>query len=74
LRLAIAGEIQEGDEMHVCLGELEDEKFLVLFGRDGRLAAAVGCMRPRQLNGMRRKMAEPGGISFADAIAEHAGA
>lgn len=74
LRLAIAGEIQEGDEMHICLGELEDEKFLVLFGRDGRLAAAVGCMRPRQLNGMRRKMAEPGGISFADAIAEHSGA
>ena len=74
LRLAMAGEIQEGDEMHVCLGALEDERFLVLFGRDGQLAAAVGCKRPRQLNGMRRKMAEPGGISFADAIAEHAGA
>jgi len=72
LRIAMAGEIQEGDEMHVCLGSIEDEKFLVLFGRDGQLAAAVGFKRPRQLNGMRRKMAESGGISFADAIAEHA--
>lgn len=72
LRIAIAGEIQEDDEMHVCLGELEDDQFLALFGRDGRLSGAVGFKRPRQLNGLRRKMAEPGGISFADAIAEHA--
>jgi NADPH-dependent 2,4-dienoyl-CoA reductase/sulfur reductase-like enzyme len=72
LRIAIAGEIREGDQMHVCLGDLEDDKFLALFGREGRLVAAVGFKRPRQLNGMRRKMAEPGGISFADAIAAHA--
>ncbi|MEM9175924.1 MAG: FAD-dependent oxidoreductase [Myxococcota bacterium] len=72
LRVAIAGEVQESDEMHVCLGEVEDDQFLALFGREGRLAAAVGFKRPRQLNGLRRKMAAPGGISFADAIAEHA--
>jgi NADPH-dependent 2,4-dienoyl-CoA reductase/sulfur reductase-like enzyme len=72
LRIAIAGEIQDGDEMHVCLGDVEDDQFLALFGRDGRLAGAVGFKRPRQLNGLRRKMAEPGGISFAEAIAEHA--
>ena len=72
LRIAIAGEIQDGDEMHVCLGDVEDDQFLALFGREGRLSGAVGFKRPRQLNGLRRKMAEPGGISFADAIAEHA--
>jgi len=72
LRIAIAGEIQEGDEMHVCLGTLEEDRFLALFGRAGKLAAAVGFKRPRQLNGMRRKMAEGEGISFAEAIAEHA--
>ncbi|MBJ22193.1 MAG: FAD-dependent oxidoreductase [Deltaproteobacteria bacterium] len=72
LRIAIAGEIQEGDEMHVCLGSIEEDRFLALFGREGRLAAAVGFKRPRQLNGMRRKMAEGEGISFADAVAEHA--
>lgn len=72
LRIAIAGEIQEGDEMHVCLGSLEEDRFLALFGRDGQLAAAVGFKRPRQLNGLRRKMAADGGISFAEAIAEFA--
>jgi 3-phenylpropionate/trans-cinnamate dioxygenase ferredoxin reductase subunit len=72
LRISIAGEIQEGDEMHICLGSIEEDRFLALFGRAGRLAAAVGFKRPRQLNGLRRKMAEGSGISLADAIAEHA--
>lgn len=72
LRIAIAGEIRPGDELHVCLGTLEEDRFLALFGRDGRLAAAVGFKRPRQLNAMRRRMAEGDGIAFADAIAEHA--
>jgi 3-phenylpropionate/trans-cinnamate dioxygenase ferredoxin reductase subunit len=72
LRIAIAGEIQEGDEMHVCLGSVDEDRFLALFGREGRLVAAVGFKRPRQLNAMRRKMGEGDGISFADAIAEHA--
>lgn len=72
LRIAIAGEIQEGDEMHVCLGSIEEDRFLALFGRKGKLAAAVGFKRPRQLNAMRRKMAEGEGISFADAIAANA--
>ena len=69
LRIAIAGEIREGDEMHVCHGTIEEDRFLALFGRDGRLTAAVGFKRPRQLLACRRKMAE--GISFADAIAEN---
>ena len=68
LRLAIAGEFKEGDAMHVCLGSLEDDKFLVLFGRGGKLVGAVGCKRPRQLNAARRWIAE--GVSFADAIAQ----
>jgi 3-phenylpropionate/trans-cinnamate dioxygenase ferredoxin reductase subunit len=71
LRIAIAGEIREGDEMRICLGTLEDDRFLALFGREGKLSAAVGFKRPRQLNACRRKMLE--GISFAEAIAEHSG-
>ena len=69
LRIAMAGEIREGDEMHICLGTLEEDRFLALFGRDGKLSAAVGFKRPRQLNACRRKMLE--GISFAEAIEEH---
>ncbi|MFK7897679.1 MAG: NAD(P)/FAD-dependent oxidoreductase [Myxococcota bacterium] len=72
LRIAIAGEIQEGDEMHICLGSLEEDRFLALFGREGRLSAAVGFKRPRQLNACRRKMLE--GISFEEAVSEHADA
>ncbi|MEZ4330846.1 MAG: FAD-dependent oxidoreductase [Myxococcota bacterium] len=68
LRLAIAGEFGPEDEMHVCLGALEQDKFLVLFGRAGRLVGAVGCKRPRQLNAARRWIAE--GISIADAISQ----
>ncbi len=73
LRIAIVGEIREGDEMHICFGSIDEDRFLALFGREGKLAAAVGFKRPRQLNGMRRRMAEGDGISFAEAIAAHAG-
>ncbi len=69
LRIAIAGEIAQGDEMHVCLGALEDDQFLAIFARDGRVSAAVGFKRPRQLNALRRRMAEPGGVSLDEALA-----
>jgi NADPH-dependent 2,4-dienoyl-CoA reductase/sulfur reductase-like enzyme len=68
LRIAIVGEVREGDDMHVCLGRLEDDRFLALFGRDDRLVAAVGFKRPRQLNACRRRIAE--GVGFREAIAE----
>ena len=32
LRLAIAGEVPQDGEMHVCHGSLEEGRFLVLFG------------------------------------------
>jgi NADPH-dependent 2,4-dienoyl-CoA reductase/sulfur reductase-like enzyme len=69
LRIAIAGEIREGDEMQVCHGKLDEDRFLALFGRDDRLVAAVGFKRPRQLNACRKRIGE--GISFLDEIAEN---
>lgn len=68
LRLAVAGEFRADDEMHVCLGSLDEDKFLVLFGRGGKLVGAVGCKRPRQLNAARRWIAE--GLAFSEAIAQ----
>ncbi len=68
LRLAIAGEFKPDDAMHVCLGALDEDKFLVLFGRGGKLVGAVGCKRPRQLNAARRWIAE--GLAFDEAIAQ----
>ena len=67
LRLQIAGHVLAGDETHVCHGNLEDERFVVLFGRGGRLSGAVGSKRPRQLIAVRKLLAA--GSSFAEAIA-----
>ena len=69
LRIAIAGEIRDGDEMQVCHGKLNEDRFLALFGRGGRLVAAVGFKRPRQLNACRKMIVD--GIGFVDAVAEN---
>lgn len=69
LRIAIVGEIRDGDEMRVCAGRLEEDRFLALFGREGRLVAAVGFKRPRQLNACRKAIAS--GLSFDEAVAQH---
>ena len=69
LRIAIVGEVRDGDEMRICYGDIQDDRFLALFGRGDRLVGAVGFKRPRQLNACRKAIAE--GISFADAVAEN---
>jgi NADPH-dependent 2,4-dienoyl-CoA reductase/sulfur reductase-like enzyme len=70
LRLQIAGHVEPGDEMHVCHGSLDpqaDPRFIALFGRGGRLSAAVGNKRPRQLMAVRKLLSA--GASFEEAIA-----
>ena len=72
LRLQIAGQVHPGDEIHVCHGSLDpngDRRFIALFGRDGKLAAAIGNKRPRQLIAARKLLAD--GASFEDAISEN---
>jgi 3-phenylpropionate/trans-cinnamate dioxygenase ferredoxin reductase subunit len=69
LRLAVAGSIHPDAKIHVCKGSLEEERCLMLFGRDGRLEGAAGLRRPRPLLAARKRIAE--GISFEDAIAEN---
>jgi 3-phenylpropionate/trans-cinnamate dioxygenase ferredoxin reductase subunit len=69
LRLQIAGHVKPGDDMHVCHGSLDpegDRRFLTLFGRAGRLVAAVGNKRPRQLIAARKLLAA--GTTFERAI------
>lgn len=68
LRIAIVGEVRDGDEMQIGLGKIDEDRFLALFGRDERLVAAVGFKRPRQLNACRKKIAE--GVSFEAAVAD----
>lgn len=71
LRIQIAGEVRDGDEMTIGLGTLEEGRCLVLFGREGKLTGAVGFKRPRQLNEFRNLIGE--GISWDDAVARLAG-
>lgn len=68
LRIAIAGELREGDEMRVLLGSIKEDRFLALFGREGRLVAAVAFKRPRQLHACRRMIGE--GVSLDEALDE----
>jgi NADPH-dependent 2,4-dienoyl-CoA reductase/sulfur reductase-like enzyme len=70
MRIAIAGEVADADAMHVCHGALDDERFLALFGRAGKLVGAVGMKRPRQLNACRESIER--GESFEDVIAANA--
>ena len=56
--------------MRICLGSIEEDRFLALFGREGRLVAAVGFKRPRQLNACRRMIGE--GALLEQALTEFA--
>jgi len=66
-RLAMAGDVTGADAMAVCHGTLEEGRCLVLFGRNGRLVAAVAFRRPRQLHAASDLIAE--GAAFDDAVA-----
>lgn len=68
LRIGIVGDPRPDDEMRICLGSIEEDRFLALFGREGRLVAAVGFKRPRQLNACRRLIARGAGLD--EALAE----
>ena len=67
LRIQIAGEVREGDDMHVGLGSLDAGRCLVLFGREGKLTGAVGFKRARQLNEFRDLIGE--GLGWKEAVA-----
>lgn len=71
LRMQIAGEVRDGDEMAIGLGSLEEGRCLVLFGREGKLTGAVGFKRARQLNEYRDLIGE--GIGWNDAVARLSG-
>jgi 3-phenylpropionate/trans-cinnamate dioxygenase ferredoxin reductase subunit len=64
-KLQIAGRIAPGDESRVVDGSLAERRFVVAFGRAGRLTGVIGMNRPRvvlKLRGMIRERR-----AFADA-------
>jgi NADPH-dependent 2,4-dienoyl-CoA reductase/sulfur reductase-like enzyme len=66
MRLAIVGDPVGSDDFRVCCGNLDEERFLALFGREGRLVAAAGMKRSRQLNTCGEMIAA--GKSFEEAV------
>jgi len=52
-KIQVIGYPRPDDEVIVVDGSLEERRFVALYGRRGRLSAAVGFSRPRQLMGFR---------------------
>jgi 3-phenylpropionate/trans-cinnamate dioxygenase ferredoxin reductase subunit len=52
-KIQVIGHPRPDDEVIVVDGSLEERRFVALYGRQGRLSAAVGFSRPRQLMGFR---------------------
>jgi len=67
VRIQVLGRPQPDDEVDLVDGTLADGKFVALYGRAGRLAAALAVGRPRQLMAFRPLLAA--GASFAEARA-----
>jgi 3-phenylpropionate/trans-cinnamate dioxygenase ferredoxin reductase subunit len=66
LRITVAGEVAESDAMHVAHGDLDADRFIALFGREGRLVGAVACRRPRPMNAARDLLER--GATFEEAV------
>ncbi len=71
LRIQVLGHPAPTDEVAIVEGTLSDEKFVALYGRAGRLTAALAISRPRQLMGYRPLLAS--GVSWDEALAHAAG-
>jgi NADPH-dependent 2,4-dienoyl-CoA reductase/sulfur reductase-like enzyme len=67
VKIQLAGHARPGDEMHLVDGSLAEERFAVLFSRDGRLTGALGFGRPRLVMRYKRLLRE--GASLEDALA-----
>ena len=70
VRIQMLGRPDPNDEVAVVDGSLEEERFVALYGRKDRLAAALAISRPRQLMAYRALLAA--GTSWSAALAHAA--
>jgi NADPH-dependent 2,4-dienoyl-CoA reductase/sulfur reductase-like enzyme len=61
VKIQMAGRPEPGDEVHVAHGKEGDERFVVLYGRRGRLVAALGFNRARFVVGYRAAIRDGAG-------------
>jgi 3-phenylpropionate/trans-cinnamate dioxygenase ferredoxin reductase subunit len=66
-KIQIAGRIEPGDEAKFVDGSLAERKFVMAFGRKGRLTGVIGVSRPRVVLRLRGQIRER--RSFSDASA-----
>jgi NADPH-dependent 2,4-dienoyl-CoA reductase/sulfur reductase-like enzyme len=67
VKIQVIGHPGPDDDVVVVDGSVEDRRFVALYGRDGKLSAALGFNRPRQLMGFRPLL--EAGASFDQARA-----
>jgi NADPH-dependent 2,4-dienoyl-CoA reductase/sulfur reductase-like enzyme len=66
-KIQLVGDTSPGDEVRVVEGSIAERRFVALYGRGGRLVAALSFARPRLLM-MYRRLVEAG-ASFEEALA-----
>ena len=66
-RIQYLGRGGEHDEVRVVAGSVQDRRFMALYGRNGRLRAALGVSMPKMVMPMRRLLAER--ATWDDALA-----
>jgi NADPH-dependent 2,4-dienoyl-CoA reductase/sulfur reductase-like enzyme len=67
VKIQVIGHPDPDDEVVVVDGSVSERRFVALYGRAGKLRAALGFSRPRQLMGYRPLL--EAGASFDDALA-----
>jgi len=68
MRIQVLGHPAPDDDVEVVHGTLDSERFVVVYGRDGRLTAALGLGRPRQLMAFRPLLAAGATVAEARAL------
>lgn len=63
-KFQLAGRCRPDDEVRVVDGTLADRRFVALYGRGGRVVAALGCNRPAVVMRYRRLIAD--GLAWDD--------
>jgi NADPH-dependent 2,4-dienoyl-CoA reductase/sulfur reductase-like enzyme len=65
-KLQLAGRPGPGDEVHVVHGDVEEFRFVAVYGRDGRFTGVLGMNRPRHVIQLRALLEE--GADLATAV------
>lgn len=66
VKIQSAGRPKPGDDLHICHGSLESERFVALYGRGGRLVGVAAFNQPAKLFQYRRMITER--VSWQDAL------